>query len=128
MFRSLRTIFRVSVIWIVVLCTGYIYTRIWNVNPILRLYQPKLLTVLQEQQKNQTTNEISGLSEQLNRIEQKIDTLAQNPVSLNGSNGLVSSTPVKVMLYVFNQLEDRKLPPAQQVNTSSLRPVERMVQ
>jgi hypothetical protein len=98
------------------------------VNPILRLYQPKLLTVLQEQQKNQTTNEISGLSEQLNRIEQKIDTLAQNPVSLNGSNGLVSSTPVKVMLYVFNQLEDRKLPPAQQVNTSSLRPVERMVQ
>lgn len=69
------------------------------------------------------TIQIDGIKTQLDSISQKIQSDSETPVE---TSLFQTSAPTKVGLYYFNQLEDQKLAPEQQVNLSSLLPVYRI--
>jgi len=77
-----------------------------------------------------TGSDTSSLTTQLDNIQTQLDSITQTLQSEPGSrteDALFQTTaPIKVALYYFNQSEDQKLPPEQQVNVNSILPVYRM--
>ena len=73
--------------------------------------------------------QLSGFNYQLTIIQTQLSDLTQklSTVSLTSSAtpSFVTTAPTKVALYYFNQKEDAKLPPEQQINVDSLIPVYR---
>lgn len=70
------------------------------------------------------TAQFDALKAQLDVINQQLQS--QSDSSLSQDSVFQTTAPTKVGLYYFNQLEDQKLPIAQQVNTASLLPVYRV--
>lgn len=76
----------------------------------------------------------TGLTDQFDAIKMQLDIINQKlqsePETTPPPSSQVSlfqtAIPTKVALYYFNQTEDQKLAPAQQINISSLLPVYRM--
>jgi hypothetical protein len=79
-------------------------------------------------------SQISGLDVQLQTIQTQLNDITQKLTNATTSTDPLQSTvspfatqtSTKIGLYYFNQKEDSKLPPEQQVNVSSLLPVYRM--
>lgn len=69
--------------------------------------------------------QLSVIQTQLDVINQKLQSDPEVPVQ-NQSSLFQTTTPTKVALYYFNQTEDQKLPPEQQINIDSLFPVYRI--
>ena len=77
------------------------------------------------------TNGISTwFTEQLDNIKIQLDLINQKlqsePETSSQTSLFQTTTPTKVALYYFNQIEDQKLSPEQQINIDSLRPVYRI--
>ena len=72
----------------------------------------------------------TGLSEQFDVIKTQLDLINQKlqsePESSVQTPSFQTTAPTKVALYYFNQTEDQKLAPEQQVNISSILPVYRI--
>jgi len=70
------------------------------------------------------------LTEQLDAIKTQLSTLTEQlsvePGSKTEDTLFQTTAPTKVALYYFNQTEDQKLAPEQQVNVNSILPVYRM--
>jgi hypothetical protein len=77
-----------------------------------------------------TGNDNSGLTTQLDGIQTQLDLINQKLQSEPGSKTedalFQTTTPTKVALYYFNQTQDQKLVPEQQINIDSILPVYRM--
>jgi len=73
------------------------------------------------------TNQISDIQNQLTIITQKIesDTQLQTTIPPQDS-AFETKTSMKIALYYFNQTEDQKLAPEQQINIASILPVYRI--
>jgi hypothetical protein len=73
--------------------------------------------------------QLSGFNDQLTAIQTQLNDLTQklSSVSLASSAtpSFVTTAPSKIALYYFNQKEDAKLPPEQQINVDSLLPLSR---
>jgi hypothetical protein len=76
--------------------------------------------------------QLSGLDNQLTTIQQQLSDLTQKISSVSLSSSVTPVTPsfattasTNIVLYYFNQKEDAKLPPEQQLNVSSLQSVSR---
>lgn len=72
----------------------------------------------------------TGLNEQFDIIKTQLDLINQKlqsePKSIIQDSLFQTSAPTKVALYYFNQIEDQKLAPEQQVNINSILPVYRI--
>ena len=72
----------------------------------------------------------TGLTDQLDMIQSQLDviteTLQTEPSSQQDVSVFQTSSPSKIALYYFNQAEDQKLSPEQQVNVNSILPVYRI--
>lgn len=66
---------------------------------------------------------IDALTAQIQDLTNTIADQPQEPVS----NLPTAASPTDIQLYYFNQIEDSKLPVEQQVNTSSILPVQRTI-
>lgn len=66
---------------------------------------------------------IDALIAQIQDLTNTIADQPQEPVS----NLPTATSPTDIQLYYFNQIEDSKLPVEQQVNTSSILPVQRTI-
>jgi hypothetical protein len=77
-----------------------------------------------------TGNDNSGLTTQLDGIQIQLDLINQKlqsePETSVQTSIFQTTTPTKVALYYFNQTEDQKLAPEQQINIDSILPVYRM--
>ena len=71
------------------------------------------------------TQQLDTIQTQLDLINQKLQSESETPLQEQDSL-FQTKTPTKVALYYFNQIEDQKLAPEQQINTSSLLPVYRI--
>ncbi len=83
-----------------------------------------------DQQVCLTGTVITWFAEQFDSIKAQLDLINQK-IQSEPETGVTHSlfkttTPTKVALYYFNQTEDQKLAPEQQVNISSILPVYRM--
>lgn len=73
------------------------------------------------------TDQLSGIQNQLNIITQKIPSESEAATqNFDQNTSFQTTVPMKVALYYFNQIEDQKLPPEQQVNVNSILPVYRI--
>jgi len=76
--------------------------------------------------------ELAGLDTQLQSIQAQLNDITQtlsasaSDTPMSSANPFATQTSSKVGLYYFNQKEDSKLPPEQQINVESLLPVYRM--
>lgn len=72
----------------------------------------------------------TGLTEQFDSIKAQLDLinekLQSEPETSVQTSSFQTTAPTKIALYYFNQTEDQKLAPEQQVNVSSLLPVYRI--
>ena len=72
----------------------------------------------------------TGLTEQLTNIQTQLDSITQKlqsgPETSSQNSLFQTSAPTKVALYYFNQTEDQKLAPEQQINVDSILPVYRI--
>lgn len=77
-----------------------------------------------------TGSDTSGLTDQLTTIQTQLDSITQKLQSEPGSKTedalFQTTTSMKVGLYYFNQTEDQKLAPEQQINIDSILPVYRI--
>ena len=77
-----------------------------------------------------TGNDTSGLTNQLATIQTQLDSITQKlqsePETPVQTSLFQTTTPTKVALYYFNQTEDQKLAPEQQINVESILPVYRI--
>ena len=77
-----------------------------------------------------TNGVTTGFTEQLDSIKTQLDLINQKlqsePETSPQTSIFQTSTPTKVALYYFNQAEDQKLAPEQQINVDSILPVYRM--
>lgn len=77
---------------------------------------------------NDTIN--TGLNDQLDAIKTQLNILTQQlqsePETTASTSLFQTTTPTKVALYYFNQTEDQKLSPEQQVNVNSILAVYRI--
>jgi len=69
------------------------------------------------------TQQFDLIKKQLDLITQKIQS---DPDTTIPNSIFQTTAPTKIALYYFNQEEDQKLPPEQQVNVDSILPVYRM--
>jgi hypothetical protein len=69
------------------------------------------------------TQQLGAIQIQLDLITQKLQSEPEAPVQ---TSPFQTTVPTKVALYYFNQIEDQKLAPEQQVNVNSILPVYRM--
>ena len=69
------------------------------------------------------TQQLGDIQTQLNLITQKLQSEPEAPVQ---TSPFQTTGPTKVALYYFNQIEDQKLAPEQQVNINSILPVYRI--
>ncbi len=63
---------------------------------------------------------------QLNDITQKLSSASSTAPLQSSASPFATTASTKISLYYFNQKEDSKLPPGQQINVASLLPVYRM--
>jgi len=72
----------------------------------------------------------TGLNDQLDLIKNQLDLITQklesDPAAITEDSLFQTTDPTKVALYYFNQTEDQKLAPEQQINTNSILPVYRI--
>lgn len=77
-----------------------------------------------------TTGLATGLNEQFDVIKAQLDLINQKlqsePEQTIPNSVFQTTAPTKVALYYFNQIEDQKLAPEQQVNIDSILPVYRI--
>ena len=69
------------------------------------------------------TQQLDTIQTQLDLINQKLQS---EPTSSSQTSSFQTTAPTKVALYYFNQTEDQKLSPEQQVNVNSILPVYRI--
>ena len=70
--------------------------------------------------------QLQAIQTQLNDITQKLSSAASSTPLQSSASPFAATTQTKIALYYFNQKEDSKLPPEQQINVDSLLPVYRM--
>ncbi len=124
----MKKIFWTTVFWILVVFLFWSYVRLFDHDLWVRLWAffgkkcPVCIT--------NSSGSLSGVDQQLQMIQDQLNDIT---VKLSSSNeqlqtpvsSFATQTATKVALYYFNQKEDSKLPPEQQINVESLLPVYR---
>jgi len=122
----MKKIFWTTVFWLLVIFLFRSYMRVFN-HPLGREVGSRFGKC---QQVCLTGGIATGLTEQLTSIQTQLDLLNQKLQSESQQTPQISlfqtTAPTKVALYYFNQTEDQKLAPEQQVNLSSILPVYRI--
>jgi len=71
------------------------------------------------------TDQLTSIQTQLDSITQRLQSQSEAPASPQNLP-FQTTAPTKVALYYFNQTEDQKLAPEQQINIASILPVYRI--
>jgi len=125
----MKKIFRTTVFWIVLVFLFRAYVRVFDHNLGLSIGSrfgtstPVCVTSWASVQLSGFNDQLTAIQTQLNDLTQKLSAVSlSTPAS---TTSFVTTTSTQVALYYFNQKEDSKLPPAQQINVDSLQPVYR---
>ncbi len=130
----MKKIFWTTVFWLLVIFLFRSYMRLFNTSLGLsigsRFGKVPQQTCLSERQVCLTGNDTSGLTNQLAAIQTQLDSITQKlqsePETTPQTSVFQTTSSTKVALYYFNQTEDQKLVPAQQINVDSILPVYRI--
>jgi len=129
----MKKFFWITMFWVLVIFLFRSYVRLFD-RPLARevgsrfgVYSPVCLTgslatgsVLTG---TDVAQQLSDIQAQLMLINQKIQSQPEAPIQ----NAIFQTTaPTKVGLYYFNEIQDQKLPPEQQINIDSILPVYRI--
>lgn len=122
----MKKVFWTSVFWILVVALFRWYLRWfddWLANSVSNLiWVEKICDDVSSDETNQDLiNQIKSMQEQLNIISSSLSS------EDNKDNLLATNNPQNIKLYYFNQVEDSKLPVNQQLNSSSVLPVDRVI-
>ena len=127
---SMKKIFRTTLVWFLLIFLFRSYLRVFN-KPLSKHIGSRFGGAQQVCMTGNTspdlTNQISDIQNQLTIITQKIesDTQLQTTIPPQDS-AFETKTSMKIALYYFNQTEDQKLAPEQQINIASILPVYRI--
>lgn len=123
---SMKKIFRTTIFWFVVIFLFRSYVRVFN-KPFSSQIGSRFG---KSQQVCLTGGAATGLTQQLDAIQTQLDLinkkLQSEPETTPTTSLFQTTTPTKVALYYFNQTQDQKLAPEQQINIDSLLPVYRI--
>lgn len=124
----MKKIFWTTVFWVVVIFLFRSFVRLFD-QPLGREIG-SWFGKCQCQQVCLTGTVNTWLTQQLDTIQTQLDLINQKlqsePESSLQDSVFQTTAPTKVALYYFNQIEDQKLAPEQQINTSSILPVYRI--
>lgn len=126
----MKKIFRTSVFRIVIVFLFRSYVRLFNHDLGLKIGGrfgkscPVCISAWTWAQISWLDTQLQAIQIQLLDITQKLST-ATSPSTQATATPFATQTVTKVALYYFNQKEDSKLPPEQQINVDSLLPVYR---
>jgi len=122
----MKKIFRTTVVWLLLIFLFRSYLRVFN-KPLGRQIGSRFGVAQQVSVTGTTTTDVTqqldNIQTQLDLITQKLQSEPEAPVQ---TSPFQTTVPNKVALYYFNQTEDQKLAPEQQVNTNSILPVYRI--
>lgn len=122
----MKKIFWTTIFWFLVIFLFRSYMRLFD-HPLGREIGSRFGKC---QQVCLTGGVATGLNEQFDIIKTQLDLINQKlqsePKSIIQDSLFQTSAPTKVALYYFNQIEDQKLAPEQQVNINSILPVYRI--
>ena len=123
----MKKIFWTTVFWFLVIFLFRSYMRLFD-HPLGREIGSRFGKT--PQQVCLTGSDTSGLANQLTSIQTQLDSITQKlqsePQQTSQASLFQTTTPTKVALYYFNQTEDQKLTPEQQINVASILPVYRI--
>ncbi|MCX6823295.1 MAG: GerMN domain-containing protein [candidate division SR1 bacterium] len=128
----MKKLFWTSVFWIVVVFLFRSYVRLFNQTLGLQIAgwfgkaNPVCLSTNSGAQISGLDTQLQAIQTQLNDITQKLSAAASTAPAQSSASPFATTTSTKIALYYFNQKEDSKLPPGQQINVDSLLPVYRM--
>lgn len=118
----MKTFFRTTIVWFILIAGFWLYIKRFNNNRAAHVANFFVSnTTIQTDNKLETTT-----------IEEKLETiiqLLQGQSTAEQTPSLLPTTtnPTTVNLYYFNELEDSTLPIEQQINTSSILPIQRTI-
>ncbi|MCF7834710.1 GerMN domain-containing protein [Candidatus Gracilibacteria bacterium] len=122
----MKKIFWTSVFWIVIIAAFRGYLRWFDdglAKDVSGLIGAKVICA-----EPPVTNPNQDLIDQIKLMQDQLNNISNSLTNVDGQDNLLkTSSPQNVKLYYFNQTEDQKLPINQQVNVSSVLPVDRVV-
>ena len=122
----MKKIFRTTIVWLLLIFLFRSYLRVFN-KPLGREIGSRFGVSQQVCVTGTTTTDVTqqldSIQTQLDLITQKLQSEPEAPVQ---TSSFQTTVPNKVALYYFNQTEDQKLAPEQQVNINSILPVYRV--
>lgn len=122
----MKKIFRTTVFRLVVVAWFGLYMKRFNAdraNIVANFLSEDQIVTTDTTQDSALGEKIDALTAQIQDLTNTIADQPQEPVS----NLPTATSPKDIQLYYFNQIEDSKLPVEQQVNTSSILPVQRTI-
>ncbi len=123
----MKKIFWTSIFWIALVVAFGLYLRIvgWNLaDKVANVFANQNISgvITQSTQQTGILDEIAIISQQIDIVEEKMN---QIPVTTTPSTDLSCVSGTAVKLYYFNQIQDQKLSPEQQININSILPITR---
>lgn len=118
----MKTFFRTTIVWFILIAGFWLYIKRFNNNRAAHVANFFVSnTTIQTDNKLETTT-IEEKLETIIQLLQGQSTAEQTPSLLP-----TATNPTTVNLYYFNELEDSTLPIEQQINTSSILPIQRTI-
>lgn len=117
----MKTFFRTTIVWFILIAWFGLYIKRFNHNRAAHVAN-FFVSNTTIQATNPETSAIENKLETIIQLLQGQSTTEQVPSLLP-----TATTPTAVNLYYFNQLEDSSLPTEQQINTSSILPIQRTI-